>query len=60
MHERVNHYRELKQLIETHPCQPDLPEETIQHLDEMITWSELAIKKFSELFEEWEDYFKRR
>jgi hypothetical protein len=56
----VEHYRELKDLIETNQAQLDLSQDAAQHLKEMVIWSDLAIQKFSEFIDEWEDYFTRR
>jgi DNA-binding transcriptional regulator GbsR (MarR family) len=60
LHQRVEHYRELKDLIETNQAQLDLSQDAAQHLKEMVIWSDLAIQKFSEFIDEWEDYFTRR
>jgi DNA-binding transcriptional regulator GbsR (MarR family) len=60
LQQRVERYRELKELIETNQNQLDLPPGAAQHLAEMVIWSELAIRKFSEFIDEWEDYFTRR
>lgn len=60
MHQRISHYQELKQLIEAGRRQAPLPEQVSDRLDEMVAWSDLAIRKFSEFIVEWEGYMKRR
>ncbi len=58
--EHVNHFQELKQIIETGRSQLTLSQDINQRLDEMVAWSDLAIKKYAEFTGEWEEYIKRR
>ena len=52
--EQVNQHQKLKQTIETNRQKLCLSEDLDQRLDEMVTWSDLAIKKYSEFIVEWE------
>lgn len=60
LRERISHYQELKQLVQAGQRELGLPEDIARRLDEMVAWSELAIKKFSEFIGEWEQFYDRR
>jgi DNA-binding transcriptional regulator GbsR (MarR family) len=58
LQERINHYQELKQVIQDAVRELDLEQEGRARLGEMLAWSDLAIKMNSGFIAEWEEHLR--
>jgi DNA-binding transcriptional regulator GbsR (MarR family) len=58
LQERINHYQELKQVIDKAEKELAFPTEVRDHLEEMYAWANLAIRLNSAFIQEWEQHIR--